>query len=267
MEDERDQYQKDLAERDFTIDQTRQKYQAELLQISEGELDFEVIIAMLRDNLESRHLRDNISNLREENHKMRSELDELQLRYDDELYAGSSWKKDKERMSTKILDLTGAYETSKAAQAEQQTQIVGLHSQVRELRAVLDENEAERAALRQARIQLETRLNDIAKDHLDASRMSSDRVLQELNLEKQDLRARLEEQADRVSLAYEKLKKAEAFASEYQVELSKVRHHNSDLERQNVSTSGMVNLRQCADCELGGLGKSKQGLECSNCRI
>lgn len=37
MEDERDQYQKDLAERDFTIDQTRQKYQAELLQISEGE--------------------------------------------------------------------------------------------------------------------------------------------------------------------------------------------------------------------------------------
>lgn len=36
MEDERDQYQKDLAERDFTIDQTRQKYQAELLQLSEG---------------------------------------------------------------------------------------------------------------------------------------------------------------------------------------------------------------------------------------
>lgn len=27
MEDERDQYQKDLAERDFTIDQTRKKYQ------------------------------------------------------------------------------------------------------------------------------------------------------------------------------------------------------------------------------------------------
>lgn len=28
MEDERDQYQKDLAERDFTIDQTRKKYQS-----------------------------------------------------------------------------------------------------------------------------------------------------------------------------------------------------------------------------------------------
>jgi len=29
MEDERDQYQKDLAERDFTIDQTRKKYQSQ----------------------------------------------------------------------------------------------------------------------------------------------------------------------------------------------------------------------------------------------
>ena len=28
MEEERDQYQKDLAERDFTIDQTRKKYQS-----------------------------------------------------------------------------------------------------------------------------------------------------------------------------------------------------------------------------------------------
>ena len=28
MEDERDQYQKDLSERDFTIDQTRKKYQS-----------------------------------------------------------------------------------------------------------------------------------------------------------------------------------------------------------------------------------------------
>lgn len=28
MEDERDQYQKDLTERDFTIDQTRKKYQS-----------------------------------------------------------------------------------------------------------------------------------------------------------------------------------------------------------------------------------------------
>jgi len=54
LEDEREQHQKDLAERDFTIDQTRKKYQgmfcghwdpaitdevlAELAQLSEGKV-------------------------------------------------------------------------------------------------------------------------------------------------------------------------------------------------------------------------------------
>lgn len=166
---------------------------------------------------------------------MRSEQDELQLRFDDEVYASSSWKMDKERMDSKIMDLTAAYESAKSAQSEQQNQIVALLSQVRELRAVLDEAEAERAALRQARSQLETRLNDIAQDHLDASRISSDRVLQELQLEKQDLRSRLEGQAERIALVHDKLKKAESFASECQIELSKTRHHNSELERQHVS--------------------------------
>lgn len=38
LEDEREQHQKDLAERDFATDQTRKKYQAELAQLSEGNL-------------------------------------------------------------------------------------------------------------------------------------------------------------------------------------------------------------------------------------
>lgn len=205
-----------------------------MLQVTEGERQALDARLSLIERVESRYLRDSISNLRSENHKMRSELDELQLRYDDELYAGESWKKEKGRLTNKITDLQSAYDASKAAQSDQQNQIVSLLSQVRELRAVLDEAEAERAALRQARSQLETRLNDIAQAHLDANRMSSDRVLQELHLEKQDLRSRLEEQADRVALAYDKLKKTEAFANECQVELSKVRNDNSDLERENV---------------------------------
>lgn len=38
LEDEREQHQKDLAERDFATDQTRKKYQAELAQLSEGNI-------------------------------------------------------------------------------------------------------------------------------------------------------------------------------------------------------------------------------------
>src|SRR5258707_15555696 len=89
--------------------------------------------------------RDNISRLREENHKLRSDYDELQLRYDDEVYNSGGWKKERERMEMKITDLTKAYEVSTAAQAEQQSQIVALHSQVRELHSVLDDAEADRA--------------------------------------------------------------------------------------------------------------------------
>ncbi|KIJ56408.1 hypothetical protein M422DRAFT_150276 [Sphaerobolus stellatus SS14] len=230
MEDERDQYQKDLAERDFTIDQTRKKYQAELAQLSE-ELQFQ---------------RDNMSRLREENRSLRAERDDLQLRFDDEVYNGGAWKKEKERLETKIADLTAAYDSSNNANTEQQAQIVNLLSQVRELRAVLDEAESERSALQKARRQLEGRLNDIAQQHLEASKMSSDRVLQAMHLEKQELRSALEEQEDRVSMANERLKKAETFAAESQVELNKMRAENAELDRQNANLEKQIkelNLR------------------------
>ena len=51
-----------------------------------------------------------MSRLREENRKIRSDFDELQLQYDDEVYNGGAWKKEKERFETKIQDLTKAYE-------------------------------------------------------------------------------------------------------------------------------------------------------------
>ena len=52
--------------------------------------------------------RDSISRLREDNRKIRSEYDELQLRLDDEVYNSGGWKKEKERMETKIGDLNKA---------------------------------------------------------------------------------------------------------------------------------------------------------------
>ncbi|KAG9082348.1 hypothetical protein FRC07_014238, partial [Ceratobasidium sp. 392] len=230
MEDERDQYQKDLQERDFAIDQTRKKYQTELAQLSE----------------ELQYQRDAMSRLREENRKTRSELDELHLRYDDEVYSGGNWKKEKERFETKINDLTAAYESATNAQTEQQTQIVGLLSQVRELRAVLDEAEADRAALQKARRALEGRLNDIAQEHMEASKFSSDRVMQELHLKNQELRGALDEQTDRMQLATDRLKKTEAYANDSQAELKKVREENAGLDRLNATLEKQVkelNLR------------------------
>ncbi|KAG5653772.1 hypothetical protein H0H81_010613 [Sphagnurus paluster] len=224
LEDEREQHKKDLAERDFAADQTRKKYQAELAQLSE----------------ELQSQRDTITRLREDNRKTRSDYDELQLRYDDEVYNSGGWKKEKERMETKISDLNKAYEVSAAAQTEQQSQIVALHSQVRELRGVLDDAEADRALLQKARRALQAELETIKLDHVDTNKMSSDREFQRLQLKKQDLERSLEEQEDRVTNAFERMKKAETYANECQMELGKVRVENSELDRLNATLEKQV---------------------------
>lgn len=186
----------------------------------------------LMEELQSQ--RDNMSRLREENRTLRSDYDDLQLRYDDEIYSGGSWKKDRERLETKISDLGGAYDTSMAAQSEQQAQIVALHGQVRELRSVLDEAEADRTLLHKARRALQAELEGIKQDHVDAGRMSSATEVQKLRLRKQDLERSVEEHRDKETLAMERMKKAETRADESQVELGRVRVENSELEKLNV---------------------------------
>ncbi|KAF8629720.1 hypothetical protein AX15_003315 [Amanita polypyramis BW_CC] len=224
LEDERAHHQKDLAERDFTADQTRKKYQAELAQLSE----------------ELQSQRDNISRLREDNRNLRSDYDGLQLRYDDEVYDSGGWKKEKERMEMKITDLAKAYEASTAAQTEQQSQIVALHSQVRELRGVLDDAEADRALLQKARRALQAELETIKLDHVDSNKLSTDHEFQRLRLKKQDLERSLEEQEDRVANAYDRMKKAEAYANECQIELGRIRVENSELEKLNANLEKQI---------------------------
>lgn len=178
--------------------------------------------------------RDALSKLREENREIHSKYDGLQLRYDDEIYNSGPWKKEKERMETKIGDLEKAYEASTGAQTEQQAQIVALHSQVRELRGVLDDAEADRGLLQKARRALQAELETIKLDHVDANKLSSDQEFQRLQLKKQDLERSLEEQGDRVTSARERMKKAESYANECQMELGKVRVENAELDRLNV---------------------------------
>ncbi|THH29323.1 hypothetical protein EUX98_g4864 [Antrodiella citrinella] len=243
MEDERKQHQQDLAERDFTADQTRKKYQTELAQLSE----------------ELQSQRDTMSRLREETRNIRSDYDELQLRYDDEVYNGGAWKKEKERLETKIQDLNKAYESSAAAQTEQQSQIVSLHSQVRELRSVLNDAEADRALLQKARRALQAELESIKLDSVDTTKLSSDTELQNLRLKKQDLERSLEEQQDRVAMSTERMKKAEGYAAECQLELGKIRVENSELEKANANLEKQVkelNVR-IVDLETKSLNSPK----------
>lgn len=184
--------------------------------------------------LELESQRNSLSRAREENSKLRSDFEALRIAYDDEVYNSSSWHKEKERLETKISDLEKAYGASSGAQAEQQTQIVTLHSQIRELRSVLDDAETDRTLLQKARRALQAELDCIKLDNVDNNNLSSDRDYQKLQLRKQDLERLLEEQEERVSYANERVKRAETFANESQVELGRIRVENSELDKVNV---------------------------------
>ena len=173
-----------------------------------------------------------MSRLREEKRNLSSQADELQLRYDDEVFNGGAWRKEKDRLETKIADLNKAYESATGAQTEQQAQIVALHSQVRELRSVLNDAEADRTLLQKARRALQAELDTIKQDGVDSG--TSGTELQKVILQKQDLERSLEEQGDRAKMAADRMKKAESFASECQMELGKIRVENSELDKLNV---------------------------------
>ncbi|KAJ4498392.1 class II myosin, partial [Lentinula lateritia] len=226
LEDEKTQHQKDLEEHEFASNQTRKKYQ----DVPINKFFF----------LELQSQRNALTCLREDNRKIRSDYDELQLRFDDEVYSSGGWRKEKERLETKIHDVSKAYEASTAAQTEQQSQIVSLHSQVRELRGVLDDVEADRALLQKARRALQAELEGIKLDHVDIHKLSTDQQFQKLFLQKQDLERSLDEQEDRVANAFDRMKKAEAFANECQIELGKVRVDNSELDRINANLENQV---------------------------
>lgn len=208
-----------------------------------------------------------MTRLREESRKIRSDYDELQLRYDDEVYNGGAWKKEKERMDTKIEDLTKAYDSATAVQSDQQSQIVALHSQVRELRGVLTDAESERSLLQKARRALQAELEGIKLDTVDAHKMSSDQEFQRLRLKKQDLERSLEEQADRVGMSFDRMKKAEAHANDCQVELDKIRLENSELDRLNVSFALTVLADRSDVCDIGAARQTGQRPERPHSRL
>ncbi|KZS99362.1 uncharacterized protein LAESUDRAFT_816957 [Laetiporus sulphureus 93-53] len=183
---------------------------------------------------------DNMTRICKENRKIWSDHDELQLCYNEEVYNGGSWKKDKECLEIKNQDLTKAYESSTTAQSEQQNQIISLHLQVRELRSMLNDTEMDRALLQKARRALQAELDAIKIDKINTSKMTSETEMQKLKLEKQDLERTLEEQNDRVKIAFERMKKVENYTNECQIELGKIRVENLELDKLNANLEKQI---------------------------
>ncbi|KAN0065099.1 class II myosin [Thecaphora frezii] len=125
FERERQRYRSDLLQREEAIENQRRRYQQELDSMA----------------AEMEAHRTAVSQLREENRNLRSTTDELQLKVDDTATVSSSWQREKEKLETKLKELTQAYQDSLNQQRENQTQSVQLLAQIRDLRAHLDESE------------------------------------------------------------------------------------------------------------------------------
>ncbi|KAJ7705252.1 myosin tail-domain-containing protein [Mycena rosella] len=145
----------------------------------------------------------------------------VQPRYSGDVYSTGDWRKEKEGMEAKIANITKAYEASTAAQAEQRSQIASLHSQVRDLRGVLDDAEADRVLLQKARRALQSELETIKHDHVDTAQIPTDREFHKLQLSKLDLERSLEEQEYRTSNSLDRMRKAEAYANDANIALGK----------------------------------------------
>ena len=77
------------------------------------------------------------------------------------------------------------YETVTAAQGDQQSQIVALHSQVRKLQAVLSDAESKCTLLQNAHRALQAELEGMGT--INMNKISTDLDFQRLQLKKQDL--------------------------------------------------------------------------------
>ncbi|KAG0221627.1 P-loop containing nucleoside triphosphate hydrolase protein [Mortierella sp. GBAus27b] len=223
---EREKHRKEMAENEQVLETIKRKYQKEIRQmVTEIELE-----------------RANVQKMRDTHKQLGAELEEVNNRFDQELRSNQSWKKDKERLESKINDLTQSYQNALTTQDDQQVQIVNLLSQVREYRAALDEAQAARAALEKIKRGLEQRLDDVGEQFhtVTQNKQTAERIRMALDQEAGDLRERLEEQQFLVNVGNEKLRKAELAVVEAEGELSKERAQCEEALRAKASLEKQV---------------------------
>ncbi|KAG0040078.1 hypothetical protein BGZ82_005326 [Podila clonocystis] len=223
---ERDKHRKEIEEAEQILEATKKKYQKEIRQlVTETELE-----------------RANIQKMREVHRHLSTELEELNNNFDLELRSSQSWKKDKERLEARNHDLNQSYQDLLVAQDDLQVQIVSLLSQVREVRAALDESESARVALEKTKRGLEQRLDDVGEQFhtVTQNKQMAERIKMALDQEAGDLRERLEEQQYQVTLSTEKLRKAELAVVEAESELAKEKALGEENLRAKISLEKQV---------------------------
>ena len=237
------------------MEQTRKKYQEEFSALT-NELQIE---------------RENVINVREENTRIREELEELRSKCHNELLNSSAWAKEKLRLEVTLKDLSSSREEAVNAHNAGQAKITSLLSQVRNLRTSMDHVAAERDILQNEKRVLETRLTEAGERIEELTRGDSPSRPNHAGMgsEVLDLKSRLAQQEDVAIAAVDKMRRAEALASDIQKEIATERESNAILHKEKAALEKTVKdlHGRVVDLETKGYSSVSQDVKFLNGRV
>ncbi|KAK3043977.1 hypothetical protein LTS18_002513, partial [Coniosporium uncinatum] len=242
LEDYRSQRAMDIEDKESSMEQTRRKYQGELSSLH-NELEIE---------------RENVIYVREENGRLREEIEELRSKWDDEVLNSSTWAKEKSRLEMTLTDLSNSRDEAVNAHNEAQSKIVSLLSQVRSLRTSVDDVAAERDSLVKEKKNAEARLAEASERLEDLARGESPmRHAASMDRDLLELKSSLAQQEDIAAAAVGKMRRAEALAQETQKDIVAEREHNVALHKEKAALEKSIRDLQLRTLDLETKGHSE----------
>ncbi|KKF93573.1 Myosin type-2 heavy chain 1 [Ceratocystis platani] len=257
LEDYRNQRAMEIEDKESSMEQTRKKYQTEFATLTK-ELD------LARE--EKLFKQAEITRLREE-------LEELRSKWDDEVLNSSTWSKEKARLEGTLADVASSRDEAVNAHNEAQGKIVTLLSQVRSLRSSVDEISAERDALAREKRGLETRFAEAKAglDSLVSSEATGASIRDAASADKLilELKADVAQKDDIATAAIEKMRRAEALATEAQKDAAVERDMCTKLAEQKASVEKKLREIQVklVDLETKGFNSASGDIKFLHKRI
>jgi myosin protein heavy chain len=255
LEDYRNQRAMDIEDKESSMEQTRKKYQAEFATLTK-ELDLAREEKLFKQA---------------EITRLRDELDELRSKWDDEVLNSSTWSKEKSRLEATLSDIVASRDEAVNAHNEAQGKIVNLLSQVRSLRASVDDVTAERDTLLREKRSVEARLEEAKAGLEELAKGDSPSLRNAANIDREilELKSELAQHQDIAAAAVEKMRRAEALAAEMQKDITVERETSADLQKQKAALEKSLNEVQLKliDLETKGYPTASQDIKFLHKRI
>ncbi len=248
LEDYRSQREREVEDKEMSMEQTRKKYQAEFATLT-NELDIAREEKLFKQA---------------ENTRLREELEDLRSKWDDEVLNSSTWSKEKARLESTLAGLSSSRDEAVDAHNEAQGKIVSLLSQVRALRTSVDDAAGERDALQREKRGLEARLEEAQNAHEGLARGDGPSAKEVL-----ELKTKLAQHEDIAAAAVEKMRRAEALASEMQKDIVAEREAVVALHKEKAGLEKSLKELQvrCVDLETKSYSSASQDVRFLHGRV